>query len=394
MQRTIPLHALPEVHKAVAKLNRRAAKLGLEPVRLIEGERRVKIAINVNGAKVRYETIALELQSPPIKLSGWTLLAKLEHLEGGVIVKALPGARMGEEWWQPRHVCTHCNTRRVRKAYYVLQGDDGSFQHVGSSCLKDFIGRNATQALFAGDLSDRIGEIMDEADRSPRKRLVFGAMAVLMMTAAVIRECGWVSRKQARENAESGRGSYLSTSDVVLDQMTLLPQERAKKGIKITERDRRVAQATVAWLKALDNPSSDYEHNLWVLTKAFFQTEGYRGIDIGHLGIFCSAVPTANRGLGKQVAAEQVNAHVGKVGERREFRGTVVNWNSYEGQFGPTHYTRVETQEGLVVVKSSTTWWDEEKLTQGSEISFKATVKRHGERGDRMVTQVNRAVQL
>ena len=382
---TILLHELQTVRDRVAKINKKAAKVGAPAIVLTEGEVVVRVSIGPNARRVRYEELQVTLtMSEPVRINGYRLIARLENVDGETVVRAVPGEDVPHQYRDRATTCDHCNTKRFRKDYFLVQDGAGTYLRVGSSCLKDFLGHDASRALWLNTLT---GWADPDGDRWPISETLFCKHTVLAMTAAVIRERGWVSRKQSNESWETDKPRNATADDVFAQ----LDPYRARKlpRIKILERDRRDAQAALRWYRDTivdKNGKSDYEHNLHIVAKA----ETLRS---KHFGILCSLVPVAMRALGqRQERAAQVRSHIGTVGQRRKFCGKVMGWSSFASDFGSTHYFRVATDEGMVVVKSSKVWWDE-NLTNGSDVAFTATIKQHKDYKGRPETQVNRAVQ-
>ena len=98
--------------------------------------------------------------------------------------------------------------------------------------------------------------------------------------------------------------------------------------------------------------------------------------------------------------ANRINAHIGEVGDRREFTGTVRFTTSGDGHYGTWFLTVIDTNEGAV------TYWNllEDKTLrseardafarQGDNVTFAARVKDHNSLNDEKQTIVSRATKV
>jgi len=388
-ERTVPTYLLPDVRVFVVKLNKRAAKVGVPALVLAEGTPYLK-KVHLGGANNNRETYELcdlvLTMSAPIKFAGYNFIARLNNEGDEVLISAVPGEEVPKHYREPAKTCDHCRKNRMRNAYYLVRDDVGTHLRVGSSCLKDFLGTDASGALFAGDLARKLDDGFEGMDG--RGEPQYYPPSVLAVTAAVMREHGWVSKKDSDE-------CKLSTATRVDKQFWRKPDKNCSR-VKVTEPDRRMAQQALAWAKErFSGPPakliglSDYDHNLRVVSSL-------ASVKAKQFGLLCSLIPAAQRALNKQ--AERVaqtvaapSAHIGKIGERRTFAGKVVGINTFNSEWGATHYFKVATSDGLVVVKSSKVWWADD-IDRGSEVKFLATIKKHGEFRDGLETTVNRAV--
>jgi hypothetical protein len=149
----------------VAKMNRRAKKLGLEEatVEVLQEEttRRVPVGVKRDGdgrfLDFTYGNVPAKLVrliAPKVKVEGWTFTAKIEKLDGGknVVARIDDHAHIPQSAWTTDMVCEHCGVKRDRNAVFMLTEDaTGGKKLVGSSCMKDFLGQSALQAARAAE---------------------------------------------------------------------------------------------------------------------------------------------------------------------------------------------------------------------------------------------------
>src|SRR5947209_8542002 len=118
--RWVPVPLLQTLQRRIARVNRRASKLGGGMTTLVV-IRRVD-----NAALVRVE-------STPARRTDWTLVATLHHRAGRptTVHIACPVERIDvEAWSRSEGWCEHCRTRRARTTTYLLRRFDGRLAQV------------------------------------------------------------------------------------------------------------------------------------------------------------------------------------------------------------------------------------------------------------------------
>ena len=101
------------------------------------------------------EVYDLTIDSEVIKKDGYSVVAKLEHLEEGNFVYAFAD-NVSPEWQKAEPVCEHCKTKHFRKNTFVVRHEDGSEKQVGSTCLKDYCGIDPKYYAWLHQLEDLI----------------------------------------------------------------------------------------------------------------------------------------------------------------------------------------------------------------------------------------------
>src|SRR4029079_3769579 len=162
--------------------------------------------------------VDLEIVAARPVLAGWEFLAVVEPLEGGNLLRQVPGAHIAEgeltPWRQGQLTCDHCAPFRRRTETFVVRADGtdpavpaGTYKQVGRNCLAAFLGGQSPAALIAQLAWERLvasaGEDEEGGWGGGSSQRVFQPEVFLAQTAACIRLQGWVSRGQAR--AEEGR---------------------------------------------------------------------------------------------------------------------------------------------------------------------------------------------
>jgi hypothetical protein len=140
--------------KAIDKLNRKAAKLGCDPMVLTFGPADpYKTAVHpitghklVNPMVIERVTATLDYEIPNI--DGWELVAVLDIYStenaSEVMVSAVPDMIVPDEYKNlDRISCDHCGHNRYRKKSILIRNiETGEHKQVGSTCVKDFFNGN------------------------------------------------------------------------------------------------------------------------------------------------------------------------------------------------------------------------------------------------------------
>jgi len=145
-----------------------------------------------------------------VKLNGWAFAAMLDHElgEDNTIVRAVPGVVLPTEWHHRNNSCDHCKRSQVRKQTFVCMNEsDGRLVQVGSTCIRDFLGTDVASCINEVELSASALACLSEAEledwRGRRGTYTCTLVEFLAWTAKEIRENGWKSRGQAREETFS-----------------------------------------------------------------------------------------------------------------------------------------------------------------------------------------------
>jgi hypothetical protein len=369
----IPEYNLPTLQHKIDKLSRRAVKLESSPITLtIVSDRIVE---HDNGYATRVYTVEIDGSAP--KLNGWRFIAKLELLDAGNIVRALPHETVPEKYRDADPWCDHCNLNRRRKDTYIVAHDSGEYKQVGSSCLADFTGSKDphTAAMIAEMILTAMDDASDseeyDSDRGSSGDGYFRLDKYLAYVSMEIRENGWVSRGKVYDGL-----AQIATCDSAAYAMT-----RTINHVKPESHDVSLAKSAIEWVKsdiASRDTLSEYEHNLVVIVE-----NEYIKYDL--IGYAASIVSSYNR---EQSRTDTQSEYVGTIGQRGPFKGlTLVGINSFEGYYGPSHLHRFVSERGNVVV-----WFSSRVLLEkGKVYEGKATIKKHDEYKGVKQTVINRA---
>jgi hypothetical protein len=423
---------LGELGERIAKLNKKAVKLGTEPVVLtVSDEHHQEVrteslvdqeTMDIYGAVegsttvkrvIDYTFVTVNGDTPMI--AGWVFVATLDHeadqgADESVGIRRAPTGihlinRIGEDAAAAvenadltayRHAaadCDHCGFSRRRKQTYVLyEVETGELRQIGSTCLKDYTGAHNPEriAAWAEWLEGLYRDLGTEGEGFSEGggRVAFRTLDFLSNVAAVMRENGWSPRwfKDGYGGFERNHGA---TADVAMGNLT----ERNKKHrIEVTDADRAEAETALEWVRELDESDEEldeFQHNLTTYCRADYLPE--KGD-----GFVAYAIMARRRAVEDELKVERAakvaveSEWIGEVKERlRGLRFHVTFTREFPGDYGTRLLTKGHDDDGNLLV-----WWSSsEWLEQGHTYELTGTVKRHSTddyQGGAKVTEITR----
>ncbi|MBR6982168.1 MAG: hypothetical protein IKH75_01320 [Ruminococcus sp.] len=139
------------------------------------------------------EVYDLTIDSEVIRKDGYSVVAKLEHLEEGNFIYAFADD-VSPEWQKAEPFCEHCKTKHFRKNTFVVRHEDGSEKQVGSTCLKDYCGIDPKYYAWLHQLEDLILSDRFEGydfERMPKAQHVYELDKVLALAIEVCDQQGY-----------------------------------------------------------------------------------------------------------------------------------------------------------------------------------------------------------
>lgn len=390
---------LPKAEHEIAKINRRAAKAGFPQMTLEVGEKREFVHdYEIQRFESIYrrrpteeeitrlphvEVVDVKLTGEEFVIEGYKFVGTLDlnTVPGSVIVNAVPGQSVPEEFFEHDGSCDHCGKIRRRSATFVLRNEEtGEHIAVGRQCVRDFIGYDASGLLRFLERVDAVSgsfSMSDDDDMllyqsGPRMAPTFCKYTVLATTAALINLYGWVPRSAAGidRSPTSSEVSYVLDPPRFTDGKQRAAYLELIRTIEKTQAaDLKTAWDAIAWLEEQDG-NNEYLHNLRTLN------EGER-IPHKMFGYWCSLVATylrAQEKLRLQERQKNTSEWVGDVKQRLEVKIKVAQTRTFDGLWGTTWMYTMLDDEGRTFVWFSSGRAD---LKDGREYVIKGTVKEH-----------------
>jgi len=399
----VPADNLPLLQERIEKLNKRAAKLGVQPIVLkvgepIREEKKVPVSDGFGGYErdpetneILRETVVkitypVEVEGQAPKYAGWTLVAALEFIaangenEAAMFIRTVPGQSLPADFRHADQKCDHCGLIRRRSETFVVRHDDGVLKQVGRQCIADFLGhqdpeRYAQIAEWEFSASDICGEAEEDGWGGGGGRETIWMPDYLAYVAMSVRTDGWLSRSKARLLPEGDRRS--PTADRALSAMFEKPSKENPHPARPEAEDIEFAGKAVEWLRgtlAKQAELNDYQHNLVVIcTRDVVIKKGF--------GVAASLISTYKREMGFEaerkvrIEREGKSEFFGEVGKREVFTLTVLKVIDLQSDFGASHLHRFVDQKGNIA-----TWFSSsQSLEIGKTYQIKGTVKKHEE---------------
>ena len=382
--------ALSLLQDKVKGLNKRAVRLGLEPMTLTVVRVEEVDTKNPSGLPQTVKVNHIELNGCAPCINGWTVVARIEFTEAGNLVHCAPHAGSVDHAWKTcGNVCQHCNTKRRRNDVIVIRHTDGREIIVGRNCLADYIRSADAEGLieyasWLGSVETLVSDCEDcDEYHGPRAKPTERLETVVAAASICIRKLGWVSGSVAYDkNIGSTKNDVFS---LLFPPYNSAARADWKAWIKdcdltICKHDTDLAAKAIEWAKSLDAGESEYLHNL----KTLAQLES---VDASKFGYIVSIIPAYNRAVERETeyadekAAKGTKVFIGEPKKRmKAVEATCVGVRSFEGAYGVTTMVRFEARvdsDSYAVLTWFATGDKTEEWGVGELYTFDATCKKH-----------------
>jgi len=361
---TIDPYHQPSLEKKIAQMNRRAAKLGLEPI-VAEFVERIDSHSERGGIIVQVLVLDVYLTGTAPKLNGWTLICRIEHTEAGNLVSGPTGIHEDlSAWFDAKPECDHCNTDRARRDTFVLRNEAGEVVRVGRNCLADFVrSESAVKVAMAALWGDFFAPSEDSEGGWGHYR--YSIITIVAYSVAAIRVDG------AYRGSKSESGTTRGTVDFALSQPRSDWKEEMQaewRSLQATEADVERAKLVIEWAK--EQSGSDYAHNLSVACNMLAESDRTRGLLVSAPAAYAKAIG--------DIATRDKLARLPKItpkSGRYQIDGIVKTIKLQENDFG-------SVLKMLIVVETDVGTWNGWStvpsglnVSEGDNVSIKATVQ-------------------
>ena len=226
---TIKAYLTDVVEARVAKLAKRATKLGVEaPQVAFTNFREVPVRDSLGRKTKELELVCdATLTYEQIKLSGeWQLVASVERGELGNLVYS----HLENDFShlrQAKLTCDHCQVKRQRNKHFVLHSNEGEEKVVGSTCMKDFLGIDPSKAIQFWTLFKEVFAD-DEKAKNSKDSQWLSIKTLVAWTCREVELNGFTSRSQAYNSYDG----TVSTSDCVGMNFSIQSNPQVKQETK------------------------------------------------------------------------------------------------------------------------------------------------------------------
>lgn len=150
-----------KIVEKVERLNRRAEKRGLAPAFTITVDR--EFSVRTEGTYEYEDFVEFHVDGVYPAIPGYTFAAVVDHASGGLIFR---NPTFTEDVdltpFADRKTCDHCGTKRQRSKTILLSDSEGRIIQVGTTCIIDFLGKEAGALEFFAENSDILGDSNDD----------------------------------------------------------------------------------------------------------------------------------------------------------------------------------------------------------------------------------------
>jgi hypothetical protein len=388
----IPVCNLSMLEEQIAKLNRRAVKLGCEPATLTTIRSYEMDATNPNtGMVYKRPMLEVAVSGEPPKFEGWSLLAVIERCGDENLVRTVPGQTVPVSYRTTDYHCDHCATERLRKEVFVLQHEDGRTVQVGRQCIADFLGHvSAAQLANRAEWRIQLAEATEKAEsdyyggRSPILRPI---KSFLGTVAICIRRLGWLSATARNEN-----GINSSTTAEFAWMLETCHDNFTKKLVETNDlhpedRDTALVEEALTWARELKG-ENNYEYNLGVACRQEMVSGKTTGLVASAIAAYCRYKERQDE-LIRVLKQRPVSQHVGEISKRQVFSGcTILGLHYFESQFGTRTLVRFDCDGNILI------WWASKEVSWeiGDVLDIKGTVTKHGDYTGTQQTELKRVV--
>lgn len=378
---TIPEARREDIEKLVAKYQKKAAKYNValtaeygEPYAQNVPVRKADPATGLIATvdTVLVEVFDLTIDGDEIRKDGYTVVAKIEHLEGGNVVNGF-GADVKPAWRTASCNCEHCGTLRDRRLTFIVRHEDGSEKQVGRSCLKDYCGIDPHAIGYRNELEEIL--ISDDIasydfERRPVQE-AYSTVEILALAISTIKRQGYV--KSGEPNSNKG---------VIAE---------ACKGYRPTEAELDAAKKLAQAIAEIDEDDAFTANlnNVQSLIKSEYCKRSHFGY-IAYAPVAYEKYLEEMKRRAEREAARNAerntSEYVGQVGKRIDLDIADMKLvTSWETQWGMTWLYKFTDTDGNVLV-----WFASKPLERVNENGvyedvtevshIRATVKEHNER--------------
>jgi len=316
-------------------------------------------------------------------IDGWEFVGKLTHDAGDfVAVMTAPGMEIPSKYRDSTGECDHCGRIRNRKDTFVLL-NDGEYQEVGRTCLKDFFPTVDVEWII--QYFNYIEEMVDYGEdydfgteRGVKVRPSALLTSILEISNAVIRRDGWMSKSAAEKIMDRDPDAFiLPTAYTISSEMDIIIfGHRAPKNhvpLDITDTDKEIAEKVIDFVRNKMFGNNDYVYNM----KNFFSSDT---VETRYVPFVASAIAAYTRSVEKDVekkATKAISTYVGTVGDKISAEVEVTMAKSVSSNFGQSMLYKFVDATGNTYSTFSSSYKFAPEI--GDKLKISGTVKSHDE---------------
>ena len=354
----IPTEALENFKNRVEKVNKKADKIGSEPIVITSISNPFQQKYHEGNKTFVRNILTVEYQQPDIRIKGYSLVGMISRDPTGTIQINNYNMNNFKDYENPDFTrCDHCNTKHQRNHLVVLKDKKQQELVVGKSCLKDFMGVvPSTYYKFVNE----IHELHDD-ETYPNNGFTpaYPVLDVLSHTFDI-----------------ASRNGFVKASDDVDNVPTyLLVQEAILAGKSVSEDAKEKAETGINIIKEMKEEEiyNDYMFNIHQILKN-------KHVMVKKIAMAVSSYIAIKKILDKRSnenGSNKSNIHIGEEGNPISLTVKVDMIKVVPGYVGGESrmYLMIDKQTGASLKVFTTSKKFQPK--EGEEIAIEANVKKH-----------------
>lgn len=346
----------------VESLNRRAEKRGLAPAFSVTVER--EFSVRTEGTYEYEDFVEFHIDGVYPAISGYIFAAVVDHASGGLIFRN-PAFTKDVDLtpFADRKTCDHCGTKRKRSKTILLSDAAGKIIQVGTSCIIDFLGKEAGALEFFAENSGILGDSDDDGHYASSPH--YATVEICAIAVKLIADFGFV-----KSNTPGSTASKLM--DFVDEHYRSFPRDY---DFTVTAEHTEKAMKAIEFIKNSER-RGEYQENVFrVMSSGRCEKRVFGFIAAGIRGALADIRKDSEvRKAEEQAPVEKAEfPAVGTVIANEEV--TINKVFTFEGMYGAQHIFIMKSSAGIPFVWKTSTFPDVE---EGHAYTIKkAKVKAH-----------------
>jgi hypothetical protein len=362
------------MNELVAKANKPLAKLGLPQLVVTSVTPRKFKDLAPDGKEFTRVVFDAEIEVPQVlvQIAGVQVVARLENIEGLNMITRIGEYEGNLDAYREATIeCQHCNLQRNRKGSWVVLNPEGQQIQVGDTCVDLYFGVNVERILRT---SYQIHSILNSDDFGGCPREYEHTARFIALCAWTASTRGFVTKKQADEQVSTSTSQEarwlcgpLHSNDPREREDYNAKNAQADQWLKENYEGQSVSQLVLDfWMEREE--LSEFEHNCRVAILS--QNLRYQGLVAYATKLWVDAIHKTTQ------ATPPPSQHVGQVGDKLSFTGTIKNIYRFSTQWGTTTQIIFMDPQGNIFVWKAT---NNPGVNVGETVKVRGTVKAHND---------------
>lgn len=348
-----------KIVEKVESLNRRAEKRGLAPAFSITVER--EFSVRTEGTYEYEDFVEFHIDGVYPAISGYTFAAVVDHASGGIIFRnPVFTEDVDLTPFADRNVCDHCGTKRKRSKTILLSDAAGKIIQVGTSCIIDFLGKEAGALEFFAENSGILGDSDDDGHYASSPH--YATVEICAIAVKLIADFGFV-----KSNTPGSTAAKIM--DFVDDHYRSFPRDY---DFTVTAKHTEQALKAIEFIKNSER-RGEYQENVFrVLSSNRCEKRVFGFIAAGVRG----ALADIRKASESEKTEEKITVEFPAIGTVIANEEVIVEKIfTFEGMYGAQHIFIMKSSAGIPYVWKTSTFPDVEE--GGTYTIKKAKVKAH-----------------